>query len=64
MISIISSIYDPLGFVAPYTLKGTKLLQQICRWESKLVWMKEHQTKLLRNDRCSVIPYKTWTLMK
>ena len=30
MLSIISSIYDSLGFVAPYTLKGKKLLQQLC----------------------------------
>ena len=33
MLSIISSIYDPFGFVAPYTLKGKKLLQQLCQDE-------------------------------
>ena len=33
MLSIISSIYDPLGFVAPYTLKEKKLLQQLCQDE-------------------------------
>ena len=32
MLSVINSIYDPLGFVAPYTLKGKKLLQQLC-WD-------------------------------
>ena len=33
ILSIISSIYDPLGFVAPYTMKGKKLLQQLCQDE-------------------------------
>ena len=33
MLPIISSIYDSLGFVAPYTLKGKKLLQQLCQDE-------------------------------
>ena len=33
MLSIISSFYDPFGFVAPYTLKGKKLLQQLCQDE-------------------------------
>ena len=31
MLSIISSIYDLLGCVAPYTLMGKKLLQQLCQ---------------------------------
>ena len=31
MLSVIISIYDLLPFVAPYTLKGKKLLQQLCR---------------------------------
>ena len=29
MLSVISSFYDPVGFLAPYTLKGKKLLQQL-----------------------------------
>ena len=33
MLYVISSIYDPLEFVAPYTLKGKKLLQQLCQDE-------------------------------
>ena len=33
MLSIISSFYNPFGFVAPYTLKGKKLLQQLCQDE-------------------------------
>ena len=33
MLSMISSIFDSLGFVVPYTLKGKKLLQQLCQDE-------------------------------
>ena len=33
ILPIISSISDSLGFVAPYTLKGKKLLQQLCQDE-------------------------------
>ena len=29
MLSIISSIFDPLGFVAPHTQRGKRILQQI-----------------------------------
>ena len=40
MLSIISSIYNPLGFVAPYTLEGKKLLQKLCEdiigWDTKV----------------------------
>ena len=30
MLSIISSIYDPVGIVSPYLLKGKKMLQNLC----------------------------------
>ena len=30
MLSIISSIYDPLGFTSPFVLEGRKLLQRLC----------------------------------
>ena len=30
MLSMISSIYDPLGFAAPFVLKGRKILQSLC----------------------------------
>ena len=33
MLSIVSSIYDPLGFVAPFILKGKRLLQLLCQDE-------------------------------
>lgn len=36
VLSTISSIYDPSGFVAPVTLKGKQVLQQMCR--DKLDW--------------------------
>lgn len=31
ILSTVSSIYDPLGFVAPFTLLAKKLLQDLCR---------------------------------
>ena len=31
LLSVISSLYDPLGFVAPVTLNGKRLLQELCR---------------------------------
>ena len=33
MLSIVSSIYDPLGFVAPFIMKSTRLLQLLCQDE-------------------------------
>ena len=35
ILSTISSIYDPLGFVAPVLLMGKQLLQELCRDKSK-----------------------------
>ena len=31
ILSIVSSIYDPLGFVAPFILPAKRLLQNLCR---------------------------------
>ncbi|XP_013873851.1 uncharacterized protein LOC106524553, partial [Austrofundulus limnaeus] len=31
LLSVISSLYDPLGFVAPFTLSGKSILQELCR---------------------------------
>lgn len=31
ILSTVSSIYDPLGFVAPLLLEGKKILQELCR---------------------------------
>ena len=36
ILSIISSIYDPLGMAAPFLLVGKKILQDLCR--TKLGW--------------------------
>ena len=33
IISTVASIYDPLGLIAPYTLRGKQILQRMCREE-------------------------------
>ena len=35
MLSTVSSIYDPLGFVAPFILPGRKTIQRLCQGEVK-----------------------------
>ena len=30
MLSIVSSIYDPLGFTSPFVMEGRQLLQHLC----------------------------------
>ena len=34
ILSTVSSIYDPLGFIAPLTLVAKKILQELCRSKS------------------------------
>ena len=40
VMATISSVYGPLGFIAPVVLKGKKILQQLCRdnsdWDTPL----------------------------
>ncbi|KAK3515917.1 hypothetical protein QTP86_004881, partial [Hemibagrus guttatus] len=40
ILSAVASIFDPLGFVAPYVLNGKKILQEMCRqgtgWDDPL----------------------------
>ncbi len=66
MLSIISSIYDPLGFVAPFTLKAKMLLQSLCKkqlsWDEEITgtdldtwnrWLVElPRLEVLKIDRC------------
>ena len=42
MLSLISGLYDPLGFAAPFILPAKTLLQELCRqdfgWDEQLGW--------------------------
>jgi hypothetical protein len=48
ILSTVSSIYDPLGFVAPLLLKGKQILQDLCRekadWDDPVP--EEYKTKV------------------
>lgn len=41
ILSTVASLYDPLGFVAPFLLKGKRVLQEMCRhgtgWDDPLL---------------------------
>ncbi|XP_034530056.1 uncharacterized protein LOC117805434 [Notolabrus celidotus] len=66
ILSVISSIYDPLGFLAPVVLSAKRILQRLCRsqlgWDDPLpvmvaqewiAWLKElHQLENFRVERC------------
>ena len=45
ILSIVSSFFDPLGFIAPYIIKAKLLLQDLCR--KKLGW----DTPITEQDR-------------
>ena len=47
ILSMMSSIYDPLGFVAPFLLQAKKILQDLCR-EQKLNWDDQVPEEYLR----------------
>ena len=64
LLSVISSVYDPLGFATPFVLQGKLLIQQLCKenlgWDEtrqfQRQWTKwERQLKELEGlsvDRC------------
>lgn len=52
MLSIVAQMYDPLGFLAPFTLLGKSILQEACR--SKLDWDQEVGEKMKEQ-------WKGWT---
>ena len=62
LLSTISSIYDPLGFVSPFVLKGKLILQQLCK-ESK-GWDEPVQEPLLtlwqawEEERSTIVGFK------
>ena len=47
ILSMMPSIYDPLGFVAPFLLQAKKILQDLCR-EKKLNWGDQVPEEYLR----------------
>ena len=64
ILSTVSSIYDPLGFIAPFTLVAKQILQELCRskslgWDDEeyrnqwIKWQNELPTlELFHVDRC------------
>ena len=70
VLSIIASVYDPLGFIAPFVLSGKMILQQMCRedvtWNQPLpvhllprwkLWLHNlTQLSTVIIPRCFVIP--------
>ena len=61
VLSTISSVYDPVGFLAPVILKGKKILQQLCRdnsdWDAICAQWESWRTSLflfesLKIKRC------------
>jgi hypothetical protein len=37
ILSVVTSVYDPFGFIAPFVLPAKKVLQDLCR-EENLDW--------------------------
>ncbi len=51
ILSIVNSVYDPLGFLAPFVLKAKQILQQLC--EAKHGWDEAIPVELLK-------PWQQW----
>lgn len=45
LLSVVSSVYDPFGFIAPFVLPAKKILQELCR-EGNLNWDDEYQINI------------------
>jgi len=54
ILSIVSSIYDPLGFAAPFILPAKRLLQNLCRrglgWENSVKRRHRYLAELARRS--------------
>lgn len=54
ILSTVASLYDPLGFVAPFLLKGKRVLQEMCRhgigWDYPLLDDLRSQWEQRKND--------------
>ena len=74
VLSILSRIYDPLGFVSPFILKAKILFQLICRlgldWDDPLPceqtneyqkWLKDSRNLCNLEIQCTYFPKIPWT---
>ena len=53
LLSTVASVYDPLGWLAPFVLKGKQILQRLC--QAKLSWDDELPPEFK-------IPWESWLL--
>ena len=58
ILSMVASIYDPLGFLAPFVLIGKKILQKICqsgiKWDDPLPVELNHCWEKWISDFCNI----------
>ena len=57
-LSIVNSVYDPLGCAVPVMLKGRKILQQLVHMGE---WTKENNTSLAWDDPLPTAMINRWT---
>ena len=55
ILSAVASLFDPLGFLAPYILKGKRILQEMCRrgvgWDDALLDELRREWEAWKNDQ-------------